>query len=129
YVRAVPAGTQHDRLPGLRVLPELALTVAADEQLRHLLRGQLVRGHALRDRGPVAAVTVTVVAIRTLRARCPALQIGPVAADPDHHLPALLVGEQRDRVDLPGVDLAQFLGDQLLQPAGAGDRALHAQVA
>src|SRR5690606_16380583 len=46
------------RLPGLRVVAELALAAAAHEQLLHLLRGELVRGDAVRDRhrGPLATL-------------------------------------------------------------------------
>src|SRR6185312_6975694 len=42
-------------------------------------------------------------------------------ADPDDDLAAVLVGEQRDGVDAAGVDVAEVLGDQLLEPAGTGD--------
>ena len=50
HVRPVPAGLEHDRLAGLRVLAELALAAAAEEQLVDLLRGQLVRRDAVRQR-------------------------------------------------------------------------------
>ena len=84
----------------------------------------LVGGQVLGQVGPLQAGRLAVLA----GARSP-LQVRPVAADPHQHLAALGVGQQRQRVDLARVDVLQPVADQLLQPAGAADRALGADVA
>ena len=78
HVRPVPAGLQHDRLAGLRVLAELALAAAAEEQLVDLLRGQLVRARCPRAATPgrrvplPSSVALRRRACRRRRARCAA---------------------------------------------------------
>src|SRR6266508_3514775 len=54
-----------------------------------------------------------------------ALHVRAEPTDAYHH-GAVRGVEQRDRVDATGVDLGELLGDQLLQPAGPRDAALHA---
>ncbi len=57
------------------------------------------------------------------------LQVRAVPADPHVDRAALLVVEQLDGVDLSGIDAFEVDADELLQPAGAGDRLGHAVVA
>src|SRR6266545_4496948 len=113
HVRAVAAGLDHDRLAGLRILAEFAFAAALLEQLLDLVGGQFVRGDVLRQRCARALAPVA------------ALQVRAEPADAYHH-GAVRGVEQRDRVDATGVDLGELLGDQLLQPAGPRDAALHA---
>src|SRR5512138_2960525 len=106
------------------MLAELALAAATEEELLHLLRGELVGRDAVGQADPVAAVAVAVTNV--LSGRCRGTRHGPlqvrsVAAHPGHDLTAGVVDEQRDRVDAAGVDLAEVLRDHPLEPTAAGD--------
>ncbi len=58
-----------------------------------------------------------------------ALQVRAVAADPDHHVAASVIHEQRDGVDATGVDLTQVVGDHALEATTTGDGVLLGRVA
>src|SRR5690606_1711707 len=75
HVRAVPPGLEQDRLTRLRVLAELALPTTAEEELLDLLRRELVRRDALRQRDPVTPSAVA-VAIAVLSGRRDVLLAG-----------------------------------------------------
>ena len=57
------------------------------------------------------------------------LQIGPVLARPHTDRATLSVVEEADGVDPAGVDALEVDSDELLQPAGAGDRVRDAVLA
>ena len=100
-----PGPHRHDK-PGLRIDPELALTGRRGEQFESTFERELVGGEVRRERGAVLAP----------------LQIRTEPAHPDDHGSPVVVGAERDRVDLPGVDLTEVIHDRLSKSLAALDR-------
>ena len=118
HVRAEAAGLEHDRLAGLRVVAELR-SPPPPRNSSSTFSGVSSSGAMPSGIDDPVARSRSSVDVRQLP-----LQVRPVPADPDHDVAALVVGEQRDRVDAAGVDVAEVLGDHLLQAAGRGDRVV-----
>ena len=100
HVRPIPARFHLHRPTGVRVGAQLPVARRRIQQFRGLLQRQLIGRQVFGHPRPVIA----------------ALQIRAVASNPGHHLASLVVGTQRDRVDLPCVDVPQVFRDHAGQP-------------
>ena len=109
-------------MTGLRIDAEHPPLLRRGEQGLGQFEGQFVGRDRVVEVGPLRRRLAVLTGDHPL-------QVRPVLPDPDIDRPAQGVVEQRDGVDLAGVDALEVDADQFLQSAGPGDRVRHAVLA